>query len=342
MERERQRAEGRRPTTARLRAAALALALAAAACARQEPRPRIAVAAVRQPATALFFVAQAAGCFEAERLDVDATAFELGRDALAQLQAGRAEAAVVFETPLLRAASADDRLRVLSTLHVSTRNTRLVARAASGIATFADLGGRRIGVARGTNADFFVDLVLRFGGVPRARATVLDLAPDESVRRLAAGDLDAAVLSDPPAAEAERVLGRGAAVLRTPLYAEVSLLVSRADAIEARRPALLALLRGLGCAERLARARPDDALARIRDRFPELTEAGLREQVARVEWQLGLDNVVAEILRRERDWLAAGANASGPALRRLVDPSLLEEVAPDAVMLLPGQGGVAW
>jgi NitT/TauT family transport system substrate-binding protein len=329
---------GARASGRRARAATLAgLAIAALGCSRPEPRQHLSVAAVRQPATALFFVAERAGCLDAARLDVDATVVELGRDALALLGAGRTDAAIAFETPLLRAAWRDERLRVLTTLHHSTRNTRLVARAGSGIASFADLGGRRIGVARGTNADFFVDLALRFAGVPRDRAGVLDLAPEESVRRLAAGELDAAVLSDPPAGQAERALGSGAVVLRTPLYAEVSLLVTRTDVLEARRPALRALLRGLACAERLARDRPDDALALVRDRFPEESEAVLREQAMRVTWSLGVDNFLVEVLRREREWLGSAPGAQGrpPLLHRLLDASLLEEVVPDAVMLLP-------
>jgi NitT/TauT family transport system substrate-binding protein len=67
--------------------AALAVAVAAAAllavrAARPAPPLRLVVAAVRQPATSLFFVAQASGCLAAERLEVEEHDFDLGRDAL--------------------------------------------------------------------------------------------------------------------------------------------------------------------------------------------------------------------------------------------------------------------
>jgi hypothetical protein len=80
-------------------------------------RPRLAIAPVRQPATALFFAAQSLGCFTAEGIDLEERTFELGRDALASLQQGRVEAAIVYETPVIRAAFTGPRLRVLTALH---------------------------------------------------------------------------------------------------------------------------------------------------------------------------------------------------------------------------------
>ena len=236
-------------------------------------------------------------------------------------------------------------MRALTTLHASTRNTRLVARRASGIAAFSGLAGKRIGVARGTNADFFIDLVLQLGGVRPERVTLLDLAPQASAAALVGGTIDAAVLWDPVALEAEQLLGEGAAVvLQSDLYIEASLLVTRADVLHARAPALRALLRGLACAERLAQEHPAEVQERIRARFPEQGEAALRAQLERVTWGLGLDNVLLDGLRRERDALnlAGGLGGRPPDLRRLLAPQLLEEVSPEAVMLLTGPGVVPW
>lgn len=323
--------------------ALLALALALAACRAPSggSAGTLSVADVRQPATSLYFLARQSGCLAAEGLAVEERTFELGRDALAEVSQGRAQVAIVYETPLLRAAFHDDRLRILTTLHTSTRNTRLVARRDRGVASFQDLARRRIGAARGTNADFFVDLALRLGGVPRAAVTVEDLPPEASVAALAAGTLDAAVLLDPFASEAERLLGEGARVLRTELYAEVSLLVTRADVVAAHEPALLALLRALACAERTLERDPEGSFAALRGRFPEQGEGALQAQLARVERGVGLDHVLLEVLRDELAWLQATAAPGGapPDLHRLVEPRLLEAVRPEAVMLLVPAGG---
>jgi NitT/TauT family transport system substrate-binding protein len=313
-----------------------AVALAAGACRAEPPEERLVVATVRQPATSLFFVAQGAGCFAAERLAIEESTFELGRDAVTLLRAGGADAAIVFEAPLVRNAFADPRLRVLTALHSSTRNTRLVSRGDRGIGAFSDLRGRRIGVALGTNAEFFVDLALRFGGVAPEQVALLDLPPEASVRALAAGELDAVVLSDPMATRAEAALGAGAVVLPTELYAEFSLLVTRDDVLRGRAPAVDRLLRGLACAERLSATRREEALRHVAPRFPELGAAALRAQVGRVQWGLGLDNVLADMLQREAEWFRAAGAVDGPMpdVDRLVARGPLEAVLPEAVMIL--------
>lgn len=301
------------------------------------PEERLVVADVRQPATSLALLALADGCAAGQRLAIEERTFDLGRDALALLRAGRADVAVVYETPLLRAAFEDDRLRVLTRLHTSTRNTRLVARRDRGVADFPDLRGKRIGLARGTNAEYFVDLALRYGGVPRHAVTIVYLDPAASADAVAAGALDAAVLSDPAAALAERDLGGNAQVIVTDLYAEMSLLVTRADIVASRGAALRALVRALACSERLARERPEEALALTLARFPGQGERALREQLARVTRGLGLDNVLLAVLRDETAWLRDAHLASGarPDLARLVERSVLAEVEPEALMLLP-------
>jgi NitT/TauT family transport system substrate-binding protein len=317
----------------------LAAAVPVSGCRRQRGGggDRLVVAAVRQPATSLFFVARASGCFDDERLEVEERTFELGRDALSLMREGGADVAIAYETPTLRAAFEDERLRVLTTLHTSTRNTRLIAHPDREVDGVSDLRGGRVGVAQGSNADFFADLVLRFGGVRRSEVTLVNLAPDASVDALAKGELDAAVLSDPYAARAERVLGPGARVFQTELYTEVSFLLTREDVLAAREPALHRLVRGLACAEGAARADPERSLAQIRERFPELGEPELRAQLARVRWGLGLDHVVLGVLRDERDWLVESGAAKGPPpdLERLLARQLLDRVAPETIMLLP-------
>jgi NitT/TauT family transport system substrate-binding protein len=327
------------PGSTRRRTAGWALAaLTIAACA--EPRrERLVVAAVRQPATALFFLARESGCLERQRLDVEEHTFELGRDALALMRENRADVAIAYETPTLRAAFADPRVRVLTTLHTSTRNTRLVARRDRGVAGFSALAGARVGLAKGSNAEFFLDLILRFGSVPRSAVTVVDLAPERSVEALAKGELDAAVISDPYAARAEAILGDGAHVLQTDLYTEASLLLTRDDVLSAQEGALRRLIAALACAEREARARPREALQRIRARFPELGEDELADGVARVEWRIGLDHVTLGLLHDESAWLRDSVALPGtpPDLERLVVRRLLEAVEPEAVMLLPAR-----
>lgn len=298
------------------------------------PEHRLIVAAVRQPATSLFFVAREGGCFDREGLAIEERDFEVGRDALVELLQGSADVAMAYETPILRSYARDDRLRVLTTLHTSTRNTRVVARRDRGIAAVGDLGGKRIALARGTNAEFVADHILTLGGVPRAAVTIVDLPGERAAAAVTTGEVDAAVLWDPYAERAREALGGGALELATDLYAEFSMVATRADTIAARRPALLALLRGLACAERLLRDHPAEADAAIRGRFPDQSDRDLRAALGRVTRGIGLDEMLGTVLRREAEWMFRQPGVEPPDLSRLVDPTLLDEVEPEAVNLV--------
>lgn len=300
-----------------------------------EERRSLTIAAVRQPATSLLFVADASGCLREERLDVVEHTHELGREAIVELLDGKVDVAIAYETPVLRRYRDDPRLRVLSTLHSSTRNTRVVARRDRGVARIADLRGRRLGAATGTNAEFFVEHLLTFAGLSRADVAVVDVEPSAAVEGLARGELDAAVLSDPHAERARRALGGAAVELVSDLYAEFSLLSTRADVVESRRDALLALLRGLACAERWLVERPAEAYAAVRARFPERTDAELRVALDRVRRGVGLDEVLMSVLEREARWMYGHDTTRRPVrVADLVDASLLAEVEPSAVNVL--------
>lgn len=318
--------------------AVLAIGVAAALTATGfgEASHRLSVAAVRQPATSLFFVGQENGCFRAEGLELSERTFELGRDALLELLAGEADVAIAYETPVLARYRGDRRLRVISALHSSTHNTRVIARRDRGIESIADLRGRRVGAAAGTNADFFVEHLLTFGGMTRADLEVVDLQPGAAPEALANGSIDAAVLSDPHAERARRALGGNAVELVSDLYAEFSMLATRADVIESRRPALLALLRGFVCAERALADEPARSFAAVRARFPERSGSELQLALERVRRSIGLDEVLWSVLVREARWLYASRDSPDPPpdLDLLIDPTLLREVEPAAVNLL--------
>jgi NitT/TauT family transport system substrate-binding protein len=320
---------------AAITAVAAAFVLVAARGLDGEPQ-RLTIAVVRQPATSLVFIAGATGCFRDERLDVAERNHELGRDALVDLLDGRADVAIAYETPVLRRYRDDPRLRILSTLHSSTRNTRVVARRDRGIARIADLRGRRLGAAAGTNADFFVEHLLTFGDLSRADVAVVDVEPSDAVAALSRGELDAAVLSDPHAERARRALGVEAVELVSDVYAEFSVLSTRSDVIASRREALLALLRALACAERALAERPAEAYAAVRARFPERSDAELRGALERVRRGVGLDEVLVSLLERETWWMFGGAAAGHRPLdiATLVDGSLLAEVEPSAVNMM--------
>ncbi|HTY41464.1 MAG TPA: aliphatic sulfonate ABC transporter substrate-binding protein [Thermoanaerobaculia bacterium] len=73
----------------------------------------------------------------------------------------------------------------------------LVARKDGGIATVADLPGKRIGYAKGTTAHFGLIMALKQLGIRRDQVTLLDMAPAEQLTALSNREIDAAMVWEP-------------------------------------------------------------------------------------------------------------------------------------------------
>jgi NitT/TauT family transport system substrate-binding protein len=312
---------------------ALAFAFALAACS-PERRERIVLGTAHLPAMGLVFIAEAKGYFAERGVDVEHRRFTTGRDALVALEAGQLDAATAFETPVVLRASRAGDLRILTTLHVSNRSARLVARADRGIARARDLRGKRIGVPRDTNAEYFLHVLLAFGGVADREVAVVEVAPEAAADAIASGEVDAIATWPPHAERARRMLGAAGAVeLGAEAYTEVSVLVTRAEVLAARREALVRVVRALADAERLVQLRPWEAFEALRSAFPESSAQDLEDAWRRVRPTLGLTHQLAAVLEEESRWFRAAGRIEGPLLDAgaLLEPDVLAEVDGEAV-----------
>ncbi len=311
--------------------------LVLAACA-PAPRERLVLGTMHFPALGLVYIAQAKGYFAAHGVEVEPRRFTTGRDAIVALGAGRIDVATAFETPVVLRAVHDPLLRVLTTLHVSGGNTRLVARADRGISAPSDLAGKRIGVPRDTNADYFLDVLLAWGGVRERDVLKIDVAPEAAADALASGEVDALAIRTPHAERARRMAGpRGVVEIGSEVYTELSMLVTREPVLATRRSALVKLVAALADAERLVRDRPWEAFAVMRAEFPEASETDLAEAWRRVRPTLGLTHQLAAVLEDESRWSRAAGRAEGGPLDVgvLLEPDVLAEVDPEAVTFVP-------
>jgi ABC-type nitrate/sulfonate/bicarbonate transport system substrate-binding protein len=315
------------------------LAALAAACS-SAPQDRLVVGSAPQPALGLFFIAEQKGYFGAHGLVVEQHRFSSGRDALAALGRGEVEAAIAFETPVVLRASADPDLDVLTTLHSSTRSTRLVARADRGILRDSDLAGKRVGVPRGTNAESFLHSLVQYAGLPPGAVQLVDIRPEKSAELLAAGELDAIAIWPPHAERARRLLGEDRTVeISADVYTEMSMLVTRAPVLAARRGAFVKLVRALADAERLSRDQPGEAFQALAAALPDVPQEDLREAWGRVRPALGITHLLAQVLEAEWDWLREEGRLKGAIdLRSLLDADVLADVDPEALTFVLPSG----
>jgi NitT/TauT family transport system substrate-binding protein len=312
-----------------------------AGCPREE-RERITLGVAPLPAFGLVFIAEASGYFAAHGLTVEQRRFATGRDALVALDAGEVDGATAYTTPVAARAGQDD-LKVVTTLHASTRLTRLVARADRGIGRAEDLAGKRIGVPLGTSGEFFLHTVLAYAGVERS-ATLVDVSPAAAIEALLAGEVDAVATWPPHVYAASPLIAAGGAFeVPTDVYVEISVLAVSDATHLARRAALVKLVRALADAERLVREEPERAFRALRAAFPDVGEQELRDAWEATRPVLGLTHELAAVLEREAAWLRARGHAEGPALDvgAILDPAVLAEVDPQAVTFVSPAWGKA-
>jgi NitT/TauT family transport system substrate-binding protein len=318
----------------------LALALLAAAVSLafgcRPSRDRLVLGSVRIPSSGLVYIAHEAGCFDEERLEVVQHPYSSGRDAITALRRGEVDAAIAYQTPVVLNAFADRTLRIVTTLHFTSRNTHLAARADRGIREVSDLRGKRVGVPLRTNAELFMRTLLAFDGIDPQEVVLIDIAPEDASGAFASGIVDAVAVWSPHVDAAAAALPPAEVVeLYSDVYTEMSAIVTREEVRATRARALTKLVRCLRRAEESVEAAPDRGLAGAHLIFTEIDGAALRRQWSDNTLQLGLSNLLLAIMYQEMEWLrASGEEGDVPPLSTMFAPEFLDVVHPDSVTYL--------
>jgi NitT/TauT family transport system substrate-binding protein len=152
------------------------------------------------------WVAQDAGFFEAQGLDVELVFIESGSKALQTLLAGEAPLGAIGAAAVIAAVAGGAELSIVASL-ADRYPYKLLA--APSIQRPADLRGRRLGVSRfGSSSDMATRAALKLAGLnPDGDAQLLQIGGDvQRTAALQAGAIDAAVLN-PPATTVVRKAG---------------------------------------------------------------------------------------------------------------------------------------
>ncbi|MEW6752531.1 MAG: NrtA/SsuA/CpmA family ABC transporter substrate-binding protein [Candidatus Latescibacterota bacterium] len=294
------------------------------------------VAVTPWPGSLPVYVAQEQGYFEAEDLHVtlrDVPSGHLGLEAVLQ---GTAAFATAGDTPIAWAAVERQPVAVVATVAAVDRPIRIVARRDRGIAAAGDLQGRRIGLVRGTTADFFLHVYLGVSGIDPAAVRVVDLAPEEVVAALVDGRVDAVSTWSPHALALADTLGENGVSLSDPsLYRMTWNLVSRQDLVSAHPERVQRLLRALARATAFVAGNPSAA------RGAGAARCGLDPSVLEREWgdyayAVGLDQGLILNLEDQARWMSRGRPGSPQTLPNVLDvvhAGALKAVRPEAVRI---------
>ncbi len=272
------------------------------------------------PHAAPVLVAEAAGFFAAEGLALRLVHCANGRLCLDQLLSGQAQLATTADLPIAVAAFRDKDFQIAATLANSRSDTALVLRRDLGLRSPADLKGRRVGVIKGTGAQYFADSLLLFHGLRPSDVTWVPLDPAQPETPLLRGDVDAAALYEPWTGRALQALGPAGQRMASPLHYSlsfnlVSLPAERGVSDVALRQILAALARAL----RWMHEDPAAARASL-ERQPRIAHAA--QGWDHFDYRLQLTQSLVTTLEDQARW----AQREGLAARSAALPDFLERV----------------
>lgn len=208
----------------------------------------------------LYQIASEKGFFKAQNLDVTAQPHEFGKPALQSLLEGKADLAIVADTPVMMAIAGGRNINIIAVIFTSNRGNAVVALKDRGISAPADLERRTIGVPLGTTADFFLDSLLTTHGVKRSQVVIADIKPGEMLDALQQGKVDAVSAWNPTLMQLRRRLGdRGVFFFDEAIYSDVACVVAEGSFVKSRPQSIEKLLQAFIEAEAFVKANPDES-----------------------------------------------------------------------------------
>jgi ABC-type nitrate/sulfonate/bicarbonate transport system substrate-binding protein len=242
-------------------AAVMALILGAWFLLRPAPPPaiigKLTLALPTQINSASAIVAHAQGWFKKSGIEVLDQPFLLGKDALNSLLEGKADLAVVADTPFMFALLNGKDVAILAKISETRRSLVVVAQSDRGIDRVADLKNKTVGLTKGTNLTYFLDALLSVNAVPAGSVTQADMSVKEAIQAFKEKKVDAIVLFQPLVAQLEADMGKKLNVFYgEEVYAFRFLLVGKPAYIDSHPQEIQRVLRALGEANKSIRNNP--------------------------------------------------------------------------------------
>lgn len=298
---------------------------------------RVIIATPAQPGPGNVHVALADHLFEKHGVDAVREPVASGMKALDALLQGRADLAVVADTPIVMNILNGHKLFVIATIYESRKGLAVLARSDRGIERLADLAGKRIGVTFGTNAQFFLDTMLLVHGVPEKKAIIVDVQSQDLVSAVKNGNVDAVTVFNPHLAK----LVTDRSFPHRPFYGEelykfrFNLVATQAYA-KANQQVLDGVLASLVEASDVIRAEPERA-RKIISRASDTDDAVISTIFNPNDYDVHLDQSLLLALEDQSRWVIRRklVNATAPPdYLDHVDMGPLTRIDPSAVTII--------
>jgi len=242
---------------------------------------------------------------------------------------GVADLATNAETQLLRVSVRHPDLRII--FNVTEGLYRIVARRSAGIASIADLKGKRVATIEPTSAGYFLHRMLATEGLSFDDITAVPMTPLSAMTEaLRKGEVDAVAIWEPEGVNSENALGDDAIVFNGDgVYAELFNLNTTAGVLAdpAKRAQIVRFVRAIIDATSELKQYPDRA-QRLSAEVGSFSEEDVRESWEHHRFNASTLSNMLDVLVLEEQWLAPRENRQPRGreeLATLIDTSVYAE-----------------
>lgn len=306
---------------------------------QQPPQPRLTNITIDPGHTAsstLLMIAKDQGYFAQRGLNVTFVESPSASVAIQNLLDGKNDFGFLHEYSISDPVLFGKTVRVIGTLSKSDVDY-IVARKDRGITWPQDLEGKRIGVTKGSNREYFLDRFFVLNGLSTENVTIMDFQPAPLVEAVARGNVDAACSAEPYVYQMRQKMGENAVVWPVNLgqHAQYSLVCNEIT-IREHPDIVQGLLSAVLEAEIYANSHPEEAkkIARKQTNFD--------EQYMEQDWNnhrfsVGLSQSLITSMEDETRWrirhnLTDGSDV--PDFSQYISADTLNRLKPSAVTVI--------
>jgi len=174
------------------------------------PAEKVTLGAESSLLTAAVWVAENKGYFNEEGLDVTIKDFQSGKASFNDMLDNGVDISTVAPTPIMFNSFKRQDFSIFGTFVDSNEDVKVIASKDAGITTTADLIGKKIGIVDGSTSQFFLSAFLTFNNLKDSDVETIDFAPPDLPDALNDGEVDAIVIWEPHAYNAQQLLGEKA------------------------------------------------------------------------------------------------------------------------------------
>ncbi|WP_424356723.1 ABC transporter substrate-binding protein [Methanocella sp. MCL-LM] len=274
-----------------------------------KPEPVVIGIPTMMDSSALVFIADEKGYFAENGLDVTIHEYEAGLYAVDDMLKGKNDIAVATEFVMVGKIFDQEEIGSIASI-AKYESHYLIGRKDRGIEDVSDLKGKRIGYARGTSGEFYLNRYLELHGMNLSEITPVDVRPSQYAEAIENGSVDAILSWEPYAGITRDHLGED--VVAWP--AQSGQLgywnaICKKDWAEAHPETVYRFLKAIDRAVEYTIYHPDEAKA-ISQRRLNASETYVEDSWNNTQYSLSLDQSLITAMEDEGRWMIA-SNLTG-------------------------------